>query len=250
MAVTFPATKRYFVTFRNSDVGLTPTWIYYSRADTLVSLLPGPSFTELSNGTYYFDITFSSATSPDIIFCIDGGLSIPTEEIRFQTSMASPKDLFLDQPSSQAVTDVWNNTTTYGAGTKGAKVDSIAAAPTSAIAAAVWDELLAGHSIAGSAGKKLFDGALTSDVTAAQSALSASLGAQLTRALGLMHENSVLDQTIFDGQNNMTNGRLRIYSSKANALLAGATGLLETYTITASYIGDNVQNYTVVREGS
>jgi len=72
----------------------------------------------------------------------------------------------------------------------------------------------------------------------------------LTRALGLMHENSVLDQTIFDGQNNMTNGRLRIYSSKANALLAGLTGLLETYTITASYIGDNVQNYTVVREGS
>lgn len=122
-------------------------------------------------------------------------------------------------------------------------------APTAAtVASAVWNEALAGHAIVGSSGKKLSDGALTTDVTTAASGITTSLGAQLTRALGLMHENSVMDQTTFDGSNNLTSGRLRIYNSKANALAAGLTGLLNTYTITASYIGENVQTYTVVLE--
>jgi hypothetical protein len=156
------------------------------------------------------------------------------------------------------------------------------------IAGAVFDELLAGHTIPGSAGAKLASTASSADVSAAQASIkgignidntqtynrlgppsgasmsddiasiksdtsvintgTAAIAAKLTRALGLMHENSVLDQTVFDGQNNLTNARLRIYDSKANALLAGVTGLLHTYTISASYVGENVQTYTVVLE--
>ena len=70
----------------------------------------------------------------------------------------------------------------------------------------------------------------------------------MRRAMGLMHENSVLDQTVFDGFNNLTAGRLRTYDSKANALAAGATGLIATYTITASFVGKNVTEYKVVLE--
>lgn len=70
----------------------------------------------------------------------------------------------------------------------------------------------------------------------------------MIRALGLMHENCVMDQTLFDGGNNLTNARLRLYNSKTNANLAGGTGLLATYTVTATYAGDNIQTYVVVLE--
>lgn len=70
----------------------------------------------------------------------------------------------------------------------------------------------------------------------------------VTRAMGLLHENSVMDQTIFDANNNLTNARFRIYNSKANANLAGGGGLLNTYTITATYTGDNLLTYKVVLE--
>lgn len=71
---------------------------------------------------------------------------------------------------------------------------------------------------------------------------------QLSRMLGQLHENSVLDTTTFDTNNNMTSGRLRLYSSKANAEAAGGTGLLATYTITATYSGVQLATYTVVKD--
>lgn len=248
MPVSFPVTKRYFAIFRHSDTGLTPSFTYFKRTDTLADVLPQPTFTEVSNGAYFFTYTWNAFTDPDIIFEIDGGVSIPTEEIRYKTDIISPKDFYLDQPNSQVAVDVWTDSATYLAGTKGNKLDNVPSV--TGLADAVWDEPLAGHLIAGSAGRKLSDTSTSTEVTTAQNTITTSLGAQLTRALGLMHENSVLDQTVFDGQNNLTNGRLRIYNSKANALAAGVSGLLETYTITASYVGDNVQTYTVVREGS
>lgn len=70
----------------------------------------------------------------------------------------------------------------------------------------------------------------------------------MVRAIGLMHENSVLDQTVYNVDNRLTSGRMRIYDSRANALAAGATGLVATYTITATYSGLSLTNYTVVRE--
>lgn len=128
MPVSFPTSKRYFVSFRNGDVGLTPSYpvfSYYKNSTTLANIVPQPTFTELSNGTYYFTVPFTAASDPDIIFQIDGGPSIPTEEIRYQTSMASPKDLFLDEPISVVKDDVWNDTTDRGVGTKGDFVEHI-----------------------------------------------------------------------------------------------------------------------------
>lgn len=71
--------------------------------------------------------------------------------------------------------------------------------------------------------------------------------ALMVRAIGLMHENSVLDTTVYSGSR-LTSGRLRLYDSKANAQAAGLTGLVATYTITATYSGNNVATYTVVLE--
>lgn len=83
----------------------------------------------------------------------------------------------------------------------------------------------------------------------------AVLGGQvLPRMLGMLHENSVLDQTSFDGNNNLTNGRLRLYNSKTNADAATAaspgpysTGLIAQYAIIATYTGTNLQTYEVAR---
>ena len=144
MPVSFPTTKRYFVSFRNGDVGLTPTYpifTYYKDANTLANILPQPTFTELSNGTYYFTVPFTLASDPDIIFQIDGGPSIPTEEIRYQTSMASPKDLFIDEPISVVKDDVWNDTVNRAVGTKGDFVEHIGVDGDAVDAATVFGKL-------------------------------------------------------------------------------------------------------------
>ncbi len=70
----------------------------------------------------------------------------------------------------------------------------------------------------------------------------------MVRAMGLLHENSVLDNTTYDGNGKLTAGRLRIYNSKANAQAASGTGLVATYTIAATYSGINITTYTVVKD--
>jgi hypothetical protein len=78
----------------------------------------------------------------------------------------------------------------------------------------------------------------------------------LLRTLGLVHENSVMDNTSFDTDNNLLSGRLRLYDSKTNADAALAaspgifnTGKLAEYAITASYVGKNLKTYKVSLEG-
>jgi hypothetical protein len=61
----------------------------------------------------------------------------------------------------------------------------------------------------------------------------------LLRILGLLHENSVVDQTVYDANGNLLTARVRAYDSKANALVAGVTGLRFTWSVTAQY---NAQN--------
>lgn len=72
----------------------------------------------------------------------------------------------------------------------------------------------------------------------------------LDRALGLMKENAVLDNTLFDAMNNMTAARLRIYASKADAV--NKVSPLQTYTIEASYVPEtnNLATYQMVLEPS
>lgn len=113
MAVTFPLTTKYFLRFRHSDTGLTPSFAsagcYLKWADDLTDVDPGdvPSIIEIGGGTYYFEWTWASADEPDVIFQVDGGASIPTEEVRYIADTISPRDFFLDMASSNIYQTVW-----------------------------------------------------------------------------------------------------------------------------------------------
>jgi hypothetical protein len=80
----------------------------------------------------------------------------------------------------------------------------------------------------------------------------------LQRALGMLHENSVLDLTSFTG-GNLGSARLRLYDSAINAAAAQAaanlqppveydTGKLAQYSINATYTGANLKDYLVTLE--
>lgn len=75
----------------------------------------------------------------------------------------------------------------------------------------------------------------------------------LLRALGLLHENSVMDQTTYSSSR-LTAARVRIYDSQAHASAASAaspstydTGKLAEYAIAATYSGTDLQKYTVTK---
>jgi hypothetical protein len=329
----FPVTKRYFLRFRHTDTGLTPVFTYFNNASSFAPIT-SPTINEvngvgLGNGSYYFDYLYSTKTDPDVVFEVDGGASIPTEEIRYISDTISPKDAYVDEPISQVVSDVWSDSAVYSAGQKGFYVPEIGTygdassihslfgqlvfdkesirgdsagmndgnsvkdvfsrlgAPVGAsisadiqgvitqiqgggpnlnqiagvgfvsasdslvaiasasggitptqVANAVWDALLTSHTVAGSFG-----------ITLGQTILGYT-----QRAVGLLHENSVLDLTSFDSNNNLTSGRLRIYSTASDAVAAQAaspgpylTNMIAQYAITATYTGSNLTTYLVDR---
>lgn len=111
---------RYFLRFRHSDTGLTPTFTFFKKASDLTVVTP-PAIGEAGFGTYYFDYT----PTFDIVFEADGGASIPTEEVRYISDTISPKDTYVDEPTSQVKDDVWNDATNRALGTKGDFVEHI-----------------------------------------------------------------------------------------------------------------------------
>jgi len=139
---------RYFLRFRHSDTGLTPAFTFFKRASDLVDVAPQPPITELppGYGTYYFDYT----PLIDIVFEADGGASIPTEEVRYIADTISPKDVFVDEPTSQVHDDVWNDTDNRAPGTKGDFVEQIGVpADTSATASLFGKALLYKEAVRG-----------------------------------------------------------------------------------------------------
>jgi hypothetical protein len=70
-----------------------------------------------------------------------------------------------------------------------------------------------------------------------------TLSTLASRILGLVHENSILDQTVFDDHNNLVSGRLRLYPSQND--LNQKSNILATYAITAAYIpgSSNILSY-------
>lgn len=70
----------------------------------------------------------------------------------------------------------------------------------------------------------------------------------ILRLLGLVYDNAVFDQQIYNGDNRLLSGRVRSYDSRTNALLAGTTGLLYTWFITAVYSGANLVDYKMTRD--
>jgi hypothetical protein len=114
---------------------------------------------------------------------------------------------------------------------------------TSQIATAVWNKVLSGAYASNTAGRLLYDShSHINDIVT-----------QLTRALGLLHENTFIDNTTHDSFGQMTLARIRIFSSKAAAL--GATdggsetsGLIETYDVETEYEGQGkMKSYRVVK---
>lgn len=70
----------------------------------------------------------------------------------------------------------------------------------------------------------------------------------LRRILGMLHENAVYDQQVFDGARNLTSGRVRCYKDKTAALAQDPAGLLFTYQLTAAYTNGNLSFYRITRE--
>lgn len=70
----------------------------------------------------------------------------------------------------------------------------------------------------------------------------------ILRLMGLHHDNSVLDQQIYDGNGNMIQARLRCYDTREHALAATSVGVRFVYTIAATYANGNMTKYMVTRE--
>lgn len=57
----------------------------------------------------------------------------------------------------------------------------------------------------------------------------------ILRLLAMEHENTVLDQRVYDGAKRLLSSRLRGYNSATNAQAAGDTGLLFEWHLLATY---------------
>jgi hypothetical protein len=75
--------------------------------------------------------------------------------------------------------------------------------------------------------------------------IPSDLAVKLDRALGLLRENSKLDNTSFDSNGNLTSGRYRIFASSTDA--EAGSNAIATYDVTATWIGNNIQNYLMVK---
>lgn len=73
----------------------------------------------------------------------------------------------------------------------------------------------------------------------ASSADMETIAELVRRSLGLMKENSFVDNTTYDTKGNLLSARIRIYDSAANANTHGATGLIGTYNYQATYSSAN-----------
>lgn len=66
------------------------------------------------------------------------------------------------------------------------------------------------------------------------------------RSLGMNQENQYIDQTVFDGNNNLTSSRVRIYSDPSS--VGTASDVIATYTVTATYSSDLLSTFSVVKQ--
>jgi len=67
----------------------------------------------------------------------------------------------------------------------------------------------------------------------------------ISRLLGLMQENYSVDQTVYDGNGNLTSSRIRIYDSPLN--VGTTNGVIATYNMTATYNVNQMTSYNVER---
>jgi len=72
-----------------------------------------------------------------------------------------------------------------------------------------------------------------------------SMTAMIQRILGLTQENFNVDETIYDTEGNMTSSRIRIYNDGVS--VGTANDILAVYNVTATYIDNRMETYSVVK---
>lgn len=141
-----------------------------------------------------------------------------------------------------------------------AKTDNLPAAPASTGDVAAATTAAGSAATAATAASSAASAAQTAAVASAASASTAataataaasgvsSLAGSLVGTIALSRDNTAEDQFTYDGSGNLTGSRLRHYDSAAHALAAGSTGLLETFSFTATYNGQKqITGFKVVR---
>jgi len=109
-----------------------------------------------------------------------------------------------------------------------------------AIADQVWDEDLSGHTSLGSAGKSLQD--TESDISSHRTAVENNI----KYILGLVQSNTIIDNQVYDSNDNLTSARIRIFPS--NTDVDNETNVLKIYTMTATYDSNGLLNNYEVKE--
>jgi hypothetical protein len=74
------------------------------------------------------------------------------------------------------------------------------------------------------------------------------LKTNILRLLGISRENTYIDQTTYDSNNNLTSARVRSYDTAANAHTHGATGLLFQWTVVSVFDGETMSTYKMTRD--
>ena len=77
----------------------------------------------------------------------------------------------------------------------------------------------------------------------------------ILRLLGLVHENSVVDEHVYDSEGKLLNARIRTYDNAGNAAAAAAispapypTGLTFQYGMSAVYVSGLLDRYYITRQ--
>lgn len=81
-----------------------------------------------------------------------------------------------------------------------------------------------------------------------------SIRTNVLRLLGFAHENAIIDNQVYDAENNLLGARIRVYDTNANAVSAAAiaptpymVGLRYIYEVHASYTGGLLSKYYMTR---
>ncbi len=72
------------------------------------------------------------------------------------------------------------------------------------------------------------------------------LNEDMLRILGLSQENMFIDNQVFDGNNNLTASRVRIYSTSID--VGTTTNVIATYTLTATYASNLLTSFANVKQ--
>jgi hypothetical protein len=236
------------------QTGLSPTISIYQVTDNSL-VVNAQAMTEIGAGWYKYSFAGYSVAQ-DYVFACDGGATLSGSE-RYPGGATS-----IEGETTQILADVTGLDGDAMRGTDGAytgtppTVEAIRTeldANSTQLAAIVADtnELqtnqgnwltATGFAVPGD------EMALTSGYDAAKTAASQTsvtdMATALARILGLVQENYYLDQPVYTS-GKLTSARMRTYTVAAS--VGSSSDVLATYTVTATWSGDNLLTYKVAK---